>query len=98
MILSAIDRDTMTIITDFVAEDYALDLLTGFGWSVAYRLDIVFDALGDEGAAHGEDILNERPFADYYIKPVPCTTSRDLRNEQATLFVGTMKRQRINAA
>ena len=84
----------MTIITDFVAEGASLILLT----SVAYRLDIVFDALGDECAAHGEVILNGRPFTDYYIKPVLCTTSRDLRSEQEKLFVETMKRQRINAA
>ena len=99
MVLSAIDPDTMTIITDFVAEDATLDLLTGFGWSVAYRLDIVFDALGDEcGAPHGGVILNGRPFANYYIKPVPCTTSRDLRSAQGTLFVETMTHKMSNVA
>ena len=98
MVLSAIDRDTMTSITDFIAEDAALDLLAGFGWSVAYRLYIVFDALGDEGAAHGEDIPNGRPFADYYIKPVPCTTGRALRSEQGTLFLETMTHKMFNAA
>ncbi len=44
----------MTIMTESVADDTAPD------WSIAYRLEIVFDALDSERADHGKVNLNER--------------------------------------